>query len=95
MAPHTPCAGKVSLETSLRELPGKEKCIAAMCNPWLEKLCIAQIPTMVAERLHICKLLTLGGSRLSCFKMYHPSSTFTTAVTAFMHRLSTSFTIEM
>lgn len=32
MTLHTPCTGKVSLGTSFRELLGKEKCIAAMCN---------------------------------------------------------------
>lgn len=94
MTLHTPCTGKVSLETSFRELLGKEKCIAGMCNSWLDKLSIAQIPTMVVESLHICKLLVLGESRLS-FKMYHHSFSFTIAVTVFIHRFSTSFTIEM
>lgn len=101
---HTPCTGKVSLETSFRELLGKEKCIAGMCNSWLDKLSIAQIPTMVCKFIanhsklcklaNICKLLALGESRLS-FKMYHHSFSFTIAVTVFIHRFSTSFTIEM
>lgn len=50
---------------------------------------------MVSEMLHICKLFALVGSRLSGFKMYLHSFSFTTAVAALIHELSTSFAIKM